>query len=40
LILNAVASPVGGDYDIGEGAFGLADEEAFDDPEDGHIGIG
>jgi hypothetical protein len=36
LILSAVATPVGGDYDIGEGAFGRLNEKAFDDPENGH----
>jgi hypothetical protein len=39
LILSAVASPIGGDYDIGVAAFGRLNEKAFDDPEDGHIGI-
>jgi len=37
LILSAVATPVGGNHDIGEGAFGRLNEKAFDDPEDGHI---
>ena len=36
LILRAVASPVGGDDDIGESAFNGFAEKAFDDPEDGH----
>ena len=33
--LGAVAPPVGGDDDIGEGAFGRLNEKAFDDPRDG-----
>ena len=37
--VSAVASPVGGDYDIGVRAFGRLDEKAFDEPEDGHGGI-
>ena len=36
LILSAVASPIGGDYDIRFRAFGGLNEKAFDDPEDGH----
>jgi len=36
VLIGAVASPIGGDDDIGEGAFGRFDEKAFDDPEDGH----
>ena len=39
LILSAVASPIGGDDDIGVWAFNGFAEKAFDDPEDGHIGI-
>ena len=35
---GAVAPPVGGDDDIGESAFGRADEKAFDDPVDGGHG--
>ena len=35
--VSAVASPVGGDYDIDVGAFGGLYEKAFDEPEDGHI---
>jgi hypothetical protein len=38
LILSAVATPIGGDYDIGESAFGGLDEKAFDDPVDGNHG--
>jgi hypothetical protein len=38
LILSAVASPIGGDDDIGEGAFGGFDEKAFDDPRKGNHG--
>jgi len=38
--VRAVAPPVGGDYDIGERAFNRLGEKAFDEPEDGHIGIG
>ena len=34
--LRAVATPVGGDDDIGVGAFGRLNEKAFDDPRDGH----
>ena len=34
--VSAVATPIGGDNDIGEGAFGRLNEKAFDDPEDGH----
>ena len=37
LILSAVATPVGGDDDIGEGAFGRFDEKAFDDPDNGDV---
>jgi hypothetical protein len=33
---GAVATPVGGDYDIGVGAFNRLGEKAFDEPEDGH----
>ena len=33
---SAVASPIGGDNDIGERAFGGLYEKAFDEPEDGH----
>jgi len=40
LILSAAASPIGGDDNISERAFGRFNEKAFDDPEDGHIGIG
>jgi len=40
LILRAVASPVGGDDDIGESAFDGLRQEAFDDPRDGHKGLG
>jgi hypothetical protein len=39
LILRAVASPIGGDDDIGVGAFDFADEKAFDDPRDVHGGM-
>ena len=39
LILSAVASPIGGDYDIGESAFCGLNEKAFDDPRESHIGI-
>jgi hypothetical protein len=34
---SAVATPIGGDNDIGESAFGGLYEKAFDEPEDGHI---
>ena len=37
--LRAVATPVGGDDDIGESAFDFADEKAFDDPREGNHGI-
>ena len=37
---SAVATPVGGDDNVRVGAFGGLDEKAFDEPEDGHIGIG
>jgi hypothetical protein len=33
----AVATPVGGNHDIGIAAFDGFNEKAFDDPEDGHI---
>ena len=36
VILSAVATPIGGDDDIGVGAFGRLNEKAFDDPVDGH----
>jgi hypothetical protein len=38
LILRAVATPVGGDYDIRFRAFGRFDEKAFDDPREGNHG--
>ena len=37
---GAVAPPVGGDYDIGVGAFNRLGEKALDEPEDGHGSIG
>jgi hypothetical protein len=37
LILSAVATPVGGDDDIGESAFGRFNEKAFDEPVNSHI---
>ena len=36
--LRAVATPVGGDDDIGERAFGRLNEKAFDDPREGNHG--
>jgi hypothetical protein len=38
LILSAVASPIGGDYDIGITAFGGLNKKAFDDPREGNHG--
>ena len=39
VILTAVASPIGGDNDIGESAFRWFNEKAFDDPREGGHGI-
>jgi len=39
LILRAVATPIGGDDDIGESAFGGFNEKAFDDPREGNHGL-
>lgn len=36
-VLRAVATPVGGDDDIGEAAFDGLRQEAFDDPRDVHL---
>ena len=38
MILSAVATPIGGDDDIGESAFGGFDQQAFDDPREGNHG--
>jgi hypothetical protein len=38
LILSAVATPVGGNHDIGIAAFDGFNEKAFDDPREGNHG--
>jgi hypothetical protein len=38
LILSAVATPIGGDDDIGIAAFDGLNEKAFDDPREGNHG--
>ena len=39
LILRAVASPIGGNHNVRETAFGRFAEKAFDDPREGNHGI-